>query len=142
MNIPKHIDSEGRNWGRSCWSGDSPIPQGHIPASWVKFIKRDREYQDDEERPLPVDWKSARIVQGVFNNLKSPVLRHVMCSYWVRIYILNERRSDELTVRFLNALVDSGRIDVPPGFRFSLHQYRADICFIAKEMEAAFEICV
>ena len=146
--IPRHIDSEGRNWGRGCLlDGESPVPPPFKEAAWVKFRKRDETDWDWEEAPPPppVDWRSYRLVKRVFDSLpmhpKSPVLRHVMCSYWVGNFAYGRPRTDHETVRLLNILVQAKRLDAPTGYQFTLHGYRADIVHIARLMEVALEVC-
>ena len=142
MEIPKRIDSEGRNWGRWCLvDGESPVPIPFKEASWVRFRKHDETDWDEEEPPPPppVDYRSARVVQGVYKSLPL-VCKHVMCTYWVGNYIYGRPRAEHETVRLLNILAQAKRIDVPEGFQFSYHQYRTDISYIARKMEAAFEI--
>ena len=141
--IPRHIDSEGRNWGRWCIvDGESPVPPPFKEAAWVKFRKKDETDWDGEEPPPPppVDHRAARKVDAIYRTLPI-VSRHVMCSYWVGNYIYGRPRGDHETVRLLNILVQAKRLDVPSGYQFTLHGYRADIVHIAKRMEAAFEIC-
>lgn len=141
--IPRRIDSEGRNWGRWCLvDGESPIPPAYNEAAWVKFRKKDETDWDGEEPPSPppIDCRSARLVDSLYRKLPT-VAKHVMCSYWVGNYIYGRPRTDHETVRLLNILAQAGRLDVPEGFRFTLHQYRMDISYIARKMEAAFEVC-
>ena len=142
--IPRRIDSEGRNWGRWCIvDGESPVPPPFKEAAWVKFRKRDETDWDCEEPPPPppIDYRAARKVDAFYKSLKYEVDRHVMCSYWVGNYIYGRPRTDQETVRLLNILVQAKRLDVPNGYQFTLHGYRADIVHIAKRLEAAFEIC-
>ena len=141
--IPRHIDSEGRNWGRWCIvDGESPVPPTFKEAAWVKFRKKDETDWDGEEAPPqpPINYRSARRVAAIFRTLPQ-VYRHVMCSYWVGNYVYGRPRTDQETVRLLNILVQAKRLDVPRGYQFTLHGYRADIVHIAKRLEAAFEIC-
>lgn len=140
--IPRHIDSEGRNWGRWCIvDGESPVPPTFKEAAWVKFRKKDETDWDGEEPPPPppIDCRSARLVDSLYRKLPT-VAKHVMCSYWVGNYIYGRPRTDHETVRLLNILVQAKRLDAPTGYQFTLHGYRADIVHIAKRMEAAFEI--
>ena len=141
--IPRRIDSEGRNWGRWCIvDGESPIPQAYKEAAWVRFRKHDKDDWDGEEvpPPPPVDYRSARVVNGVYKSLPL-VCKHVMCSYWVGNYIYGRPRGDRETVRLLNILVQAKRLDAPEGYQFTLHGYRADIVHIARLMEVALEVC-
>lgn len=141
--ISRRADAEGRNWGRWCLSdGENPVPPLWKEAGWVRYMKPDESNWDTEKEappPPPIHHPSARRVQTVYRSLQL-VSRHVMCSYWVGNYIYGRPRTDHETVRLLNALSQAARLDVPPGFQFTLHQYRADIQYIARKVEAAFEV--
>ena len=141
---PEHINSEGRNWARYCLTdGSSPIPPLWREAGWVRFVKKDETDRDEEQGappPPPVDRRSAQRIQRVYDSLQQ-VSKHVMCSFWVGNYIFGRPRGDHETVRLLNQLVQMGRLDVPPGFQFSLHQYVGDMkTIIVPRMESALAI--